>query len=439
MRQPSVVILILMLVVVLLVSACTDDNLELRIDVDKELYGELVIALDAGFSTPEKQPYDPRGRYASFHPIQQKIIEFMDLHPNVEVRVVDRNIVDKGWYSITSIVEDLNDHFAERPDLVEVSSFEALHALSGELRELSFYIENDYIDGARQGWDEQYASLIDKANIGGGQYILPVRSNPMVVYYSAQLFDQLGIEAPADDWTWDDFAHKARYVQDAGYKTGIMKTPSHIEHVITAYGGSYGSRDMSSLDGYLNSEETVEAFEYFYQHLNPHLEYWSSSSAYAHNEGPTLGISRASDMYLFLNAENRDYKLARTPLSSDGERINVTSLTGLGMLESSRNKELAWELMRFIVGDDPMEFVAVNATAGSDSSYQKHIPEKYEDLLAYIKEESAWSQLSSLQYYISGLSPYILESYDPDEGDMMSYLNRIVSAAEDIKREKFAM
>ena len=38
-----------------------------------------------------------------------------------------------------------------------------------------------------------------------GVYGLPWIAQPVVLYYNKDIFDEMGVEYPNPDWTWDDF------------------------------------------------------------------------------------------------------------------------------------------------------------------------------------------------------------------------------------------
>lgn len=53
--------------------------------------------------------------------------------------------------------------------------------------------------------DDFYSGLMEQNRVAGELYGLPVASQPYVVYYNADRFDELGLERPSPDWTVNDF------------------------------------------------------------------------------------------------------------------------------------------------------------------------------------------------------------------------------------------
>ena len=93
----------------------------------------------------------------------------------------------------------------------------------------------------------------------------------MVVYYNRSLFDDLGVPPPPQDqWTWEEFLQTARSVtrdRDGDGTTDIYAIDfprrlfEWIPWVWSAGGDILDPRGISTV-GYLDSEPTVETFEF---------------------------------------------------------------------------------------------------------------------------------------------------------------------------------
>src|SRR5690606_36415351 len=105
------------------------------------------------------------------------------------------------------------------PDIIELTPHQARWMMEDELEELTFYYENYPLDNRLP---EDYSYLNELALIDGAQYLLPVSTNPMIVFYSAPIFKLLGIDPPEEDWLWDDFLNIARRIKDTGHVNGIF-------------------------------------------------------------------------------------------------------------------------------------------------------------------------------------------------------------------------
>jgi multiple sugar transport system substrate-binding protein len=112
-----------------------------------------------------------------------------------------------------------------------------------------------------------------------GLWGLPDGGTPMVIYYNPETFAAAGVDMPAPDWTWEDFLLTAQMLTidadgrnsldadfDAdnivqyGYR--VRKYLFEWIYFIWQNGGDVISPDYTTVDGYLNSPETIEAITF---------------------------------------------------------------------------------------------------------------------------------------------------------------------------------
>lgn len=258
----------------------------------------------------------------------------------------------------------------------------------------------------------------------------------------------LGIEAPTDNWTWEDYFQLTRHLQDMGYVVGdLLRLPS-IEHIIHVHGGTFISSDYTDFIGYLDSEETNQAFENYLQAISPiwdpfMLSRWGTSPRLT-TTWPALGMARSSSLYhLFdsIDGIDREYDIAPMPLTENGERVNKTLLTGLAMTNASQDKELAWEFLKFILEDDDedtMHFVSNNTLLIQEEHYATRPPAQYEKLLQFIQSESAYAHVSSLSMIPTFVGGKVDVFYNPpwnipDDVDLSRYLPDLALSLEEIR------
>src|SRR5690606_21145280 len=88
------------------------------------------------------------------------------------------------------------------------------------------------------------------------------------------------------------------------------------------------------------------------------------------------------------------------PTTNDGRHENTTFISGLALTNvtnDNKQRELAWELMKFIVGDDDeqaMQLVASNTLI----HVARRFPTKpfYEQLMTHLRSESEKSRVSTV-------------------------------------------
>lgn len=112
-----------------------------------------------------------------------------------------------------------------------------------------------------------------------GLWGLPDGGTPMVFYYNPEAFERAGVEIPANDWTWDDYLDVAqRLTLDSEgrnsldpdfdrenvvqYGTRVRRFLLDWYSFVWQAGGDFISPDGTTVDGYLNSPETIEALTF---------------------------------------------------------------------------------------------------------------------------------------------------------------------------------
>lgn len=114
---------------------------------------------------------------------------------------------------------------------------------------------------------------------GDALWGLPDGGTPMVMYYNPEAFANAGVAEPSMDWTWDDFLTTMQELTlDSAGRNRL--DPEFDEENIVQYGfrvrsflfewiywvwqngGDVISPDGTTVDGYLNSPETIEAITF---------------------------------------------------------------------------------------------------------------------------------------------------------------------------------
>ena len=108
---------------------------------------------------------------------------------------------------------------------------------------------------------------------------LPDGGTPMVMYYNPESFARAGVEEPTSDWTWEEFLDVTQrltldsegrnrldpdFDEDNVVQWGFRVRQFVFEWIYWAWanGGDVIAPDGSTVDGYLNSPETIEAITF---------------------------------------------------------------------------------------------------------------------------------------------------------------------------------
>lgn len=370
--------------VLLLLSACQNDS---NLMVEEEgLSGKLRIAIinPTHIGNGRVHQLDE----ASKGPLYDKLRAFQTQNPNLDIELIDISFVTGEPSTIPT---------DPLPDIIEVVPYQTRWVAGpDELENLDPVVQ-------LSGWNGAYAQLIDRTRVNGKAIMIPVKSEPMVVYYDEHIFGQLNIPAPHESWTWDDFVSASEQLNSNGFITDIPDKFDAVEPIIQGLGGAYTSEDGLHFIEHLDSDSTVAAFERYVSDMRV-----QRSNAANKGGQKALGIGRPSDLYSLLN-DNINLRIARMPLFADGKRHNTMLTTGLAVSAESKNKTAAVELLRALVGDnegEALRFANYNALVGESFNYMDKPLVQQEELLRVMEMETANSVPTTFQ-----LNPQFFNHY----------------------------
>lgn len=159
-------------------------------------------------------------------------------------------IVDVVPYQ--AIVENLPVQLAAGtgPDLAKVTD---LGGLNQYYLDLTPYIDTAY-------WDESFGGTLDWYRVGDRQGYYGMHSQLTITgaFVNATLFEQAGVDMPADDASWEDWAAAAREVAEAT-DTPFPMAIDRSGHRVAGPAVSYGAM-LNGPDGPTLSDEGFAAF-----------------------------------------------------------------------------------------------------------------------------------------------------------------------------------
>jgi multiple sugar transport system substrate-binding protein len=108
---------------------------------------------------------------------------------------------------------------------------------------------------------------------------LPDGGTPMVMYYNPESFERAGVELPTSDWTWEEFLDvtqrltldsEGRNRQNADFdEENVVQWGFRVRKYVFEWiywvwqnGGDVMAPDGTTVDGYLNSPEAIEAITF---------------------------------------------------------------------------------------------------------------------------------------------------------------------------------
>lgn len=194
--------------------------------------------------------------------------------------------------------------------------------------------------------------------VDGKNPVMSVGAATIGVYYNKKLFDEANLPYPQDGWTWEEFVELAekltirdgdKFVQ---YGANLNLGKDWIEPFIVSNGGSYLSEDGSTSNGYLNSDETVEAFQKISDLYNV--------SKVAPNPAELValkGIDLFATGQVAMNVNGSwaqadlqknpdiEFGVVSLPTMSTGKKTSLMYTSGMGISSKSKQKEVAWKFL----------------------------------------------------------------------------------------------
>lgn len=124
---------------------------------------------------------------------------------------------------------------------------------------------------SEEEWDDFLDSTKMQGTYDGKIYAIGATESSVALYYNKDMLDAAGIEAPSkieDAWTWSEFKDVAKKLTKKGVAGTniIMDQGEGLSYVLEQFwisnGTDFVSEDGSTAEGYINSEEGVEAAQF---------------------------------------------------------------------------------------------------------------------------------------------------------------------------------
>jgi multiple sugar transport system substrate-binding protein len=256
------------------------------------------------------------------------------------------------------------------------------YAADGVLENLDPWIEKSGYD-----LDDYWPALLESAMFEGSVYGFPRDIGLEVLYYNKDVFDEVGLDYPTEDWTWDDLLAAAEQLTDVEASGRVARYALGME------GGKYqlwiGQNGGSILDDMRNPSKctmtepaAVEAVEFFSTMMNndyamrdANLSQAGGDAAVFQGGQVAMIIQNASRVSAF-NPAGMNYDVAPVPIPEGGQRSASAGGAAWTMSALSDNKEEAWAFLSWLQSTDGGQkiytasgeiFPALRSTARSEA------------------------------------------------------------------------
>lgn len=247
---------------------------------------------------------------------------------------------------------------ANPPDVMYMWDFPTYHQ---SLEPLDGYADKD----PDLNIDDFYKGLFNYGKIGDTLYGIPAGFTTRVVYYNKKLFDEAGVPYPKDGWTWAEFQDIAQKLTDKskkqyGFGVRAENDTYDLQGFVWSNGSSFISPDGKAIDGYMNSKETAEAIQMFGDMVK------NGSAVLTGGKGQQSGddIFKAGKIAMWesgiwplesFKQAGVDVGTVEMPAFPGKPVKGVLAESALSIAKDSKQKDLAWEFVKFYVSNDSIK------------------------------------------------------------------------------------
>ncbi len=288
---------------------------------------------------------------AIWQPAYQKMADtFME--QNADIKVDVQNVPEEGY------LEKINAMIAGDmgPDVWPWGY--ALDTMRhGFINDLTAYLERDAVKP-----EEMWFPLCQaRGKYQGRQYGVPRDSFWTAVVYNKTLFDEFGVPYPQEGWTIDDYLAKAKALanQEKGTWGTLICGPAALRYD-TAFGWNLGfeivSEDGHQVQGLLDSPASIWAIQWILDLQVEHKVAPSGAQTEALGDFPMAsgksGMDTACGLWHIsaLREVPWEWALVTEPIKEGIEPRAWADSVQYFMWTGSKQKEAAWELMKYISG-----------------------------------------------------------------------------------------
>ena len=203
-----------------------------------------------------------------------------------------------------------------------------------------------------------YDTLWNYNSMAGQIYGIPIGFTTHTLFYNKDLFQEAGIPEPTNDWTWDDLQQAAKTISEKtsakGFAFPMKPDPYDFEMYLWSNGAAYCDNE-GKLEGNINSKESEEVFQMFQD---------MEKDGYAvatEKSGTDEFRSGAVAMYVYgawsinsLKEDGLNYGVVAIPAfaSAGKDSASILSSSGISISKDSKNKEAAWEFVKFWTNEE---------------------------------------------------------------------------------------
>lgn len=206
-----------------------------------------------------------------------------------------------------------------------------------------------------------HKTLREMLQVNGQQMEYPFSWNNMVMYYNTAIFEEEGVDAPGEDWTWDDFLETCLKVANVSGSADDRFAYSFWGGGMFGMAAWFFNNDTSPLtedwsaSNLLDDPKVAETLQFLadliLEHkVTPNPTGWDEWAQF-HAGNLVMRTCGRWCIGASLEAEFETYDIQFQPHQA-GPLKTVAGTDGWGIASVSDNKEQAWEVVKLLSGPE---------------------------------------------------------------------------------------
>lgn len=217
---------------------------------------------------------------------------------------------------------------------------------------------DSYIEGEGEEYKENfYDTLWNYNSYDGSTYGIPIGFTTHALFFNKDIFKEAGVAEPTNDWTWEDVQKAAKTITEKcdgkkGFSFQMKPDPYDYEMYLWSNGTAYVNED-GELEGNLNSDEAKEVFKMFQDmEKEGYAVATEKSGTDEFRSGNTAMYVYGSWSINTLKEDEVNFGVVNIPSFGKQPSVSILSSSGISMSKDSKNKEAAWEFIKFWTSEE---------------------------------------------------------------------------------------
>ena len=212
-------------------------------------------------------------------------------------------------------------------------------------------------------WDLFLDATVEAFSYQRVPFAVPWEFSTLALYYNRQMFEEVGLDTPHDDWTWDDLRDASWHIIETSGRPGFVITswPYHFVPFVFQSGGQIMSEDFRETG--IDSGPAVEAGYFYLEARDVGLAVlpedvgagWPGE-AFGFGEVAMALEGRWLDDYLRQEFPKLDYGVVQLPAGPSGEG-NILFGTGYAVSATSSNLEAARQAIECLTREGAQQYM----------------------------------------------------------------------------------